>query len=108
MGLLDAISSASWLSIGAAVYLGTVATVFGYAIWGKLLQRYSTSVVAPFALLSPCTGIVASAAVFGEIFSPIRYAGMALILGGLTIIVLPADWLAIFNPGRRQRQRVAP
>jgi O-acetylserine/cysteine efflux transporter len=86
-----AIFSASWQSIGAAVYLGAMATVLAYAIWGKLLQRYSTVVVAPFAFLAPCTGVLASALIFGEVFGPTRYAGMALILGGLAVIVLPAD-----------------
>jgi O-acetylserine/cysteine efflux transporter len=86
-----AVFSASWQSIGAAVYLGAMATVLAYAIWGKLLQRYSTVVVAPFAFLAPCTGVLASALIFGEVFGPMRYAGMALILGGLAVIVLPAD-----------------
>ncbi len=34
------------------------------------------------------TGVVASALVFGERFTPPRYAGMALILAGLAVIVL--------------------
>jgi O-acetylserine/cysteine efflux transporter len=87
--LLAALRAASWLSIAAAVYLGTAATLFGYAAWGSLLRRYPAAMVAPFALLSPCTGILSSALVFGEVFSPLRYAGMALILAGLAVIVLP-------------------
>jgi O-acetylserine/cysteine efflux transporter len=89
--LLDAISGASWLSIGAVVYLGAIATVVAYASWGSLLQRYPTVVVAPFALIAPCTGMLSSALIFREAFSPMRYAGMALVLGGLAVIVLPAD-----------------
>ena len=88
--LVDALWSASWLSVAAALYLGVAATVLAYAAWGRLLQRYSTAVVAPFALLAPCTGVVSSALVFREVFSPIRYAGMALIVAGLAVIVLPA------------------
>jgi O-acetylserine/cysteine efflux transporter len=87
--LLTALQQASWLSIASAVYLGTAATLFGYAAWGSLLRRYPAAMVAPFALLSPCTGIISSALVFGEVFSPLRYAGMALILAGLAVIVLP-------------------
>ncbi len=88
--LFDAIGAASWLSIGAAIYLGALATVLAYAIWGDLLARYPAAVVAPFALLAPCTGVVSSALIFGERFGAVRYAGMALILIGLTIVVLPA------------------
>jgi O-acetylserine/cysteine efflux transporter len=82
-----ALAGASWLGIGCAVYLGAFATTLAYAIWGDLLQRYSAARVAPFALLAPCTGVLSSALVFGEVFSPVRYAGMALILAGLAIIV---------------------
>jgi O-acetylserine/cysteine efflux transporter len=88
--LVAALAHASFLSIAAAIYLGTITTIFGYAVWGRLLQTYSSSVVAPFALLSPCTGIVASSLIFGEAFPPLREAGMALILAGLAIVVIPA------------------
>ena len=89
--LLEAARSASWLSLAAALYLGAVATTLAYAIWGSLLQRYSTAAVAPFALLAPCTGVLSSAVVFREVFGPMRYAGMALILGGLAVAVLPSS-----------------
>lgn len=94
--LLAAVAGASWLSIGAAVYLGTIATILAYAAWGGLLQRYPSAVVAPFALLAPCTGILSSALIFGEIPIPMRCGGMALILGGLTVIALPAGpWRSV-------------
>ncbi len=44
--------------------------------------------VAPLALLSPVTGVVASAVVLGERFTGMRDAGMALILAGLAVIVI--------------------
>jgi O-acetylserine/cysteine efflux transporter len=96
--LIAALAHASWLSLAAAIYLGTMATIFGYAVWGRLLQTHSASVVAPFALLSPCTGIIASATLFGEAFPPLREAGMALILAGLVIVVMPARVLARRRP----------
>ena len=65
------------------------ATIVAYASWGSLLQRYPAAVVAPFALVAPCAGLVSSALVFREVFSPARYAGMALILAGLAVIVVP-------------------
>lgn len=85
---LAAATNASWLSLGAVVYLGGIATIFAYAAWGSLLQRYPAAVAAPFALIAPCTGVLASAVIFGEAFAPVRYAGMALILGGLALTVL--------------------
>jgi O-acetylserine/cysteine efflux transporter len=84
-----ALAAASWLSLGAALYLGVGATTIAYAIWGRLLQRYATGAVAPFALLAPCTGTLAASLVFGEAFSATRYTGMALILVGLAVVILP-------------------
>ncbi|HYM68300.1 MAG TPA: EamA family transporter [bacterium] len=98
VALWEAVTTASWLSIGAAFYLGTMATLVAYAIWGGLLQRYPTGIVAPFALLVPCTGIASSAVILGEVFSPTRYAGAGLILAGLAALVWPA--------GTRDRRRV--
>jgi O-acetylserine/cysteine efflux transporter len=96
--IVAAIAGAPWTGLAAAVYLGCAATMV-YAIWGNLLQRYPAGAVAPFALLSPCAGVTASAIVFGEIFSPIRYAGMALILVGLVVIVLPRSrWKRRHSP----------
>jgi len=84
--LPTAIIHASWAGLGGALYLGAAATSV-YAIWGSLLGRYPAAAVAPLALLSPVTGVVASAFVFGERFTATRYAGMALILAGLAVIV---------------------
>lgn len=86
---VQSIAHASWQGLGAALYLAVIATTVAYGIWGYLLQRYSTASVAPFALLVPCVGIVASVAVFGESFGPVRLVGMAMILAGLAVIVLP-------------------
>jgi O-acetylserine/cysteine efflux transporter len=87
--IIGALASASWSSLASALYLGTIATFVGYAIWGDLLQRYPAALVTPFALLAPCTGVLSSALVFGEVFEPVRYAGMALVIAGLAIILLP-------------------
>lgn len=84
--IFTAILDASWISIAAAIYLAVFATTFAYAMWGHLLARYPSAVVAPFALMAPCAGIASSALVFGEAFPPIRYAGMTLILAGLAIV----------------------
>jgi O-acetylserine/cysteine efflux transporter len=101
--LVEVLAGASWLSLGAVLYLGAVATVWGYATWDRLLQRYPTAVIAPFALLAPCAGVVSSAIILREMFSPVRYAGMALILGGLAVIVLPGSR----PPGPRPVRAVA-
>ena len=87
--LILAIAHASWLSLAVAFYLGVPSTLLAYGLWSYLLQRYPAATVAPFALLSPATGIISSALLLGETFAPLRLAGMALILAGLAVIVWP-------------------
>ena len=87
--LARAVSSAAWLAVAAALYLGVVATILAYAIWGRLLRRYPAATVTPFALLVPFVGGYSSAVVFGERFGPLRLAGMALVLLGIAVIVPP-------------------
>jgi O-acetylserine/cysteine efflux transporter len=89
--LIFAVTHASWLSLAVAFYLGVPSTLVGYGLWSYLLQRYPAATVAPFALLVPATGIISSALILGEQFSPLRLAGMALILAGLAVIVWPAQ-----------------
>ena len=82
-------SKATWIGLAAVLYLGVVATIVAYAIWGDLLGRYPTPVVAPFALLAPFVAAIGSSLVFGERFGAPRLVGMALVLLGLAVIVLP-------------------
>src|SRR5260370_163834 len=88
--LVQAILHASWPSLLTAFYLGVPSTLIAYGLSSYLLQRYPAPVVAPFALLSPATGILASTLIHGEVFGPLRFGGMALILAGLAVIVWPA------------------
>ncbi len=84
-----ALGALTWPAIVAVLYLGGVATVLAYAIWGDLLRRYPAATVTPFALLVPFVAAYASSLVFGERFGGLRLIGMALVLLGLAVIVLP-------------------
>ena len=95
--IFRSVTGASWLAVSAALYLGLVATVLAYAIWGSLLSRYSAATVTPFALLAPFVAAYASSLVFGERFGRLRLVGMGMVLLGLAVIVLPLERLA----GRR-------
>jgi O-acetylserine/cysteine efflux transporter len=94
--------AASWLGLGAVLYLGLVATVLAYAIWGHLLRRHPAALVAPFALLVPFVAAASSALVLGERFGPWRLLGMGLVLLGLAVIVLPAA-ARVTEPSPRSR-----
>jgi len=94
-GLIYDLSNASSTAVVATLYLGVVATILAYAIWGRLLGRYPTAMVTPFALLVPFVGAYSSALVFGERFGTLRLAGMALVLIGIAIIVWPWNRSAV-------------
>jgi O-acetylserine/cysteine efflux transporter len=86
---LDALLSASVASWSALAYLAVAATLAAWWIWGHLLARHAASVVAPFALLVPVISAVVSLFAFGERFGLPRLAGMALIVTGLAILLIP-------------------
>jgi O-acetylserine/cysteine efflux transporter len=82
-----ALASASPLAWGCAVFLAYVATLFGFASWARLLHRYPTALIAPFALLIPVSGLVSGALFLGETLAPLQAAGAGLVLAGLIVNV---------------------
>jgi O-acetylserine/cysteine efflux transporter len=78
-----AIVSASALTWGCVLLLAWVATLFGFARWAQLLHQYPTSLVSPFALLIPVSGLASGALFLGEGLAPLQMAGVALVLIGL-------------------------
>jgi O-acetylserine/cysteine efflux transporter len=87
-GLFTVIAGAGWPSLGAVLYLGVAATLVAYAIWGRLLTMYPTSMVAPFTLLVPVVGVAASAFLVGERFTTLRASGIVLMLCGVAIAII--------------------
>ena len=79
----EALRTAPWPAIGAVGYVGLVATVAGFGIWGYLIRTYSASTVAPFSLLVPVFGMGTSALLLGEEISPLKLLAGALIIAGV-------------------------
>ena len=94
-----------WLALGnltwsgglAILYLALIATIVGYVIWGKLLQRYPVAEVAPLTLLVPVVGLLAAWLLLGEQVQSAQWLGIALVLFGLLV--------NLFWPRWRQRVR---
>jgi O-acetylserine/cysteine efflux transporter len=86
----------TWSGVNALIYVAVPTTILGFWVWAELLKRYPTALVAPFTLLVPVTGMVASWILLGESFGSVRLAGMALILIGLAVNSLPFGrwWVA--------------
>jgi O-acetylserine/cysteine efflux transporter len=79
----SAVASASPLAWACVLLLAWGATLFGFASWARLLHKYPTALVAPFALLIPVSGLASGAIFLGEGLAPLQMAGVALVLAGL-------------------------
>lgn len=75
-------------ALACLLFLAVVGTSLGYWIWGRLLRDYSAAQVVPFALLIPFIGAAASSLTFGEIFGPLRLAGMIVVVLGIAVMLL--------------------
>ena len=84
----QALSQMSLAVFGCMVWIGVISTCTAYWLWGRLLRRYTTAQVVPFALLVPFVGAGASSIAFGERFGPLRMAGMLTVVGGIAIMLL--------------------
>ena len=74
-----------WQSAGAIFYLAAMATLVGYVLWGKLLQRYPVAVVAPLTLFVPLVGLLAAALLLDERLAAGQWLGVGLVLSGLLL-----------------------
>ncbi len=75
-------------TVGLLGFLSYVATVFGMGAWTWLLTRHSASIVAPFTLLVPVTGLLSGWIILGETVSGMEIAGGILVIIGLGVSVI--------------------
>ena len=90
-GQLDALRSAGWIGCGSVIYLGIVMTAIGYGIWYRVLSRNPVSKVMPVMLLLPVFTIASSMLFLGEQPTLIIFIGGAVVIGGVSLIVLTKD-----------------
>ncbi|MCC0025005.1 MAG: EamA family transporter [Hyphomicrobiaceae bacterium] len=85
--LIDFVVAPDLYTVGVLAFLAYPATLFGMAIWNHLLALHPASIVAPFTLLVPITGLLSGYLVLGETIAPLEMAGGALIVLGIAISV---------------------
>jgi O-acetylserine/cysteine efflux transporter len=81
----SALRDIDWPGFGAVLYTGLLSTVVAYAIWGRMMQRYSTATVAPFALLTPVFGLSLAYGLLGEQHSVPEALASLLVVSALAI-----------------------
>ena len=83
-----ALAGFDWGDAGLIAFLAYPATLLGMAIWSWLLAQHPASVVAPFTLLVPITGLGSGYLVLGETITPIEIAGAGLVIAGLVVTLM--------------------
>lgn len=78
---LSGMTLATW---GYLIYMAIVC-VISYVMWGYLMKKNSTAVVAPFSMLAPMFAIFLSATALGHSFTPKILFACAVIMVGLGI-----------------------
>jgi O-acetylserine/cysteine efflux transporter len=92
--VMGALAGFGWEEAALIAFLAYPATLLGGGIWNWLLGQHRASVVAPFTLLVPITGLLSGYLVLGETITAIEIGGGVLVIAGLVITL--------------QRSRVVP
>ncbi|MFJ3028059.1 EamA family transporter [Curtobacterium sp. NPDC087080] len=62
------------------LYIVVAGSLVGYGIWSRLMGRYPSSTVAPFSMLVPVIGVLASWAAFGEVPDVVEVVAGAVVV----------------------------
>src|SRR3954468_7350750 len=71
------------------LYVVVVATLIGYGIWNTLLARHPSNVVAPFSMLVPVVGVLASWLAFDEVPDLVEIGAGVLVVCGVLFASRP-------------------
>jgi O-acetylserine/cysteine efflux transporter len=85
--VVHAIASMSLKAWACVFIMSYGGTVFGYGCWNALLHRYPTTLILPFSLLIPVTGLASGALFLGESLAPLQAVGALLVFAGLAVNV---------------------
>lgn len=92
--IVGAFDGLGWRGVGALLFIAYVATTVGFGLWSFLLRRYPASLVTPFALAVPVSGLLSGWLFLGEALDAAGWLACGLVFGGLAITVLPKEALA--------------
>jgi DME family drug/metabolite transporter len=72
---------------GLLLYLGLVPTAFAYWLFLQGMKHTTATTASILTLLEPLTSAALAAALFGERLGPLGFAGAALLLGAMAILL---------------------
>lgn len=89
LGLGERITSLPTLrSVGAVVYLGVAGSLVGFTAFLYLLGRVRPALAMSYAYVNPVIAIMLGVWLAGERVGPLEIAAMAVILGGVALVVM--------------------
>ncbi|MBO9429482.1 EamA family transporter [Sulfitobacter sp. R18_1] len=81
---------ASWTNAAVGLYMAAVPMFLGYIAFGYGLARVEASTATVITLFEPVVAAVLAVVIVGERLPPQGWVGVALVIGCLSIITLPA------------------
>lgn len=83
--IAHSLTNIGYVGVSALIYLAMMATIVGYVLWGRLLNRHPVSKVAPLSLMVPVLGLVSAWVFLGEELMWLQWVGGIVVLGGLAV-----------------------
>lgn len=83
--LLQLPSLKGWVSV---IFQALVVTLFGYAVWTRLISKHGLALVTPYSLLVPISGLFFGWLLYGERLSSEELIGSGLVLVGLVLLTV--------------------
>jgi O-acetylserine/cysteine efflux transporter len=93
-GQIQAVVNADWVGWFVIFYMAVLVTIVSYAMWYRLLRRYTVNQAMPFTLLVPIIGVLSAALFLDEPLTWRVLLGGAATIAGVAVIVLRRPRLA--------------
>jgi len=87
-GQLAAIAAADWRLWASIAFQAVLVTIFGYAVWYRMMRRFSVNQVMPFTLLVPVFGVLSGVVFFDDRLTLLMILGGACTILGVAIITI--------------------
>ncbi|MGE0154005.1 MAG: DMT family transporter [Reyranellaceae bacterium] len=87
-GQLDSLVTATWPALASLFYQSVVMVIVSYALWYRLLHKYTVGQVMPLTLLLPILGVISGVILLNEPMTWQKVVGGLLTVMGVGVIVL--------------------
>lgn len=87
-GQMESLRAATWPALGSLFYQSVIMVIISYALWYRLLRKYSVGQVMPLTLTLPILGVLSGVILLGEPLAWQKIVGGLLTVAGVGVIVL--------------------